>query len=141
AGDTALLQELQDAMDRAAQEQAFERAAALRDRHEILTWLGERLSVLRRSAVESFVYPVTGHDGSVHWHVVHRGSVRAVLPAPRTAAEHTAVRRYLRALYRCQALPGAPGLEEIDGILLVAAWFRRRPAERQRVYLPSDCLA
>jgi hypothetical protein len=44
-------------------------------------------------------------------------------------------------VYEGNAAAGPPGLEEVDGVLLVAGWFRRHPAERERVLEPEAALA
>src|SRR5579884_3985864 len=80
--DRTPLEELERDMTAASAALAFERAAALRDRLEALTWLGERLAHVRRAGALSCVYPVTGHDGSERWYLIRCGRVRAVLPRP-----------------------------------------------------------
>jgi hypothetical protein len=59
--------------------------------------------------------------------------VRATEPAPVDDAGRHMARRRLEEVY--PAAPGAvdlPGPDEIDGVLLVAAWFRRHKEERAR---------
>jgi hypothetical protein len=115
---------------------AFERAAALRDRLDDLRWLSRHLERMRQAAENSFLYPVKGSDGSELWYLIHGGRVRAVLPAPRDEAGREAARAAAQATYRTGGAAGPPGLDEIDGVLLVAAWFHRYPAERERT-VPS----
>lgn len=133
--DAAPLAALERDMLAAAAAEAFERAAALRDKLTVLTWLNGHLDRVRQASAQSFIYPVTSHDGSELWYLVHQGCVRAVLPAPRDGAEWERAGRVIHELYRPGSLvPGAPTLEEIDNVLLVAAWFRRYPAERERTW-------
>jgi hypothetical protein len=48
----------------------------------------------------------------------------------------------IEALYRRRFPPGAAlGGGEVDGVLLVAGWFRRYPEERARVLAPEQALA
>jgi excinuclease ABC subunit C len=119
----------------------FERAAALRDRLDSLRWLSEHLARVRQAAEHSFVYPVAGPEGAQTWYLIRRGHVRAAVPAPQDAAGGAAAAAALGAVYRKAGdLPGPPGLDEIDGVLLVAGWFRRHPAERQRTLTPEEAL-
>jgi excinuclease ABC subunit C len=117
---------------------AFERAADLRDRLDVLQWLSDRLRHVREAARESCIYPVRGHDQAELWYLIHGGRVRAVLPAPHDDASRHAAVLQIEATYRGKGEPaGPPGPDEIDGILLVAAWFRRHPAERRRALEPD----
>lgn len=124
--DTTPLEQLDRAMTDAALALEFERAAILRDRMEALEWLHNHLERLRQAVTHSFVYPVEGHDGSTVWYLVRHGLVRAALPSL-TGAEAA-----LDAVFQGNAV-GPPGLDEIDGVLLVAGWFRKHKAERKRV--------
>ena len=140
--DGALLAAIAGEMAAASAALAFERAAALRDRLEVLTWLHghlERLRQLREG--QSFVYPVRGGEGGEVWYLIHQGRVAASRPAPspETAARTAAM---IEALYRRRFPPGAAlAGNEVDGVLLVAAWFRRYPEERGRVLAPEQALA
>ena len=130
--DTTLLAALERDMAAASTELAFERAAALRDRWQALQWLQERLTRLRQLREgQSFVYPVRGPEGKEVWYFIHQGRVTASRPAP---SSETAVRTadLIEALYR-RRLPAGVALagNEIDGVLLVSAWFRKYPEERK----------
>src|SRR5262249_11493971 len=130
-------------MDRAARELAFERAAALRDKLDVLRWLWDRLEFMRRArSRHSFIYPVDGHDGTAIWYLIHRGQVRAAIPAPRGEQDKQGAAALMESIYRKR--PGFsarwPG-EEIDCILLVAAWFKRHPEERGRTMKASQVMA
>ena len=94
---------------------------------------------VREASRHSFVYPVRGHDGAELWYLIHGGRVCAVVPAPRddVGRRHAAAR--LEAVYRRDSSP--PGVGEVDGVLLVAAWFRRRTEERQRTLEPAEALS
>ncbi len=61
---------------------AFERAAALRDKLDSLTWLSAHLRHVREASRHSFVYPVRGHDDKEWWYLIHGGRVCAVVPSP-----------------------------------------------------------
>jgi excinuclease ABC subunit C len=119
---------------------AFERAAALRDRLEALRWLSDHLDRLRQAARHSFVYPVAGAGGE-SWYLLRRGVVRACVPAPGDEAGRRAAVAALAAVYQARDAAGPPGVEEVDGVLLVASWFRRHPAERACVLEPPAALA
>ena len=130
--DTTPLDQLSREMEAAANTQEFERAAILRDRLESMQWLYDHLERLRQAVTHSFVYPVEGHDGGCTWYLIRDGFVRTALPAPCGDASRSRIETTLDAVYR-PAAGGPPGLEEIDGVLLVAGWFRRNKEERKRV--------
>jgi excinuclease ABC subunit C len=121
----------------------FERAAALRDRLEALTWLHERLKHLRQARQrQSFIYPVQGHAGTWLWYLIQHGYVVAAMPAPLKNADRKIALAQLRRVYKKPApAPGAVPASEIDGVLLVAAWFRRHPEERARTIKLADAVA
>jgi excinuclease ABC subunit C len=127
----------------AAERWDFEYAAVLRDRARRLEALREEFSRLREALDGlSFLYPVPGTDGDDRVYVVRRGTVRAVLPSPRTAAER---RRLARAAERQFAEPEPNttivAKHQIDEILLLAHWFRTHPEERERTVAPERAVA
>jgi excinuclease ABC subunit C len=139
--DDSPLGMLEREMLAAAAATQFERAAALRDRLDSLRWLSDHLAQVRQAAQHSFVYPVCA-EGAATWYLIHRGRVRAAVPAPQDGAGREAAAAALEVVYRKPAeLPGPPGLDEIDGVLLVAGWFRRHPEERQRTLTTEEALA
>jgi len=112
----------------------FERAAVMRDKIARLESLREQFARLR-FALESlsFVYTVPGVNGEDRAYVVRRGRVRHDAPAPRTAVERRALDAHVASLLSDAArregtVPG----HEVDEVLLVAAWFRKRPTELER---------
>jgi hypothetical protein len=118
-------------MTAAAVAQEFERAAVLRDRLEGLEWLNRHLVRLRRAAAHSFVYPVVGHDGAEIWYLIRQGRVLTALPRPLDASARAAVATTLTAVFSRERFDPL-ATEETDGVLLVASWFTRHPAERER---------
>jgi excinuclease ABC subunit C len=139
--DGSLLQTLEREMAAASTALAFERAAALRDQLDVLRWLYAQLERVRRAQAElSFVYPI-GTSAQAVWYLVHRGQVVAAMPRPRTATEHqTAADRIEEVFGKDERWMDPPATAVIDGVLLVAAWFRRHPEERRRVVEPSEAL-
>jgi excinuclease ABC subunit C len=135
-----MLAALERDMEAASEALAFERAAALRDRLEVLRWLHDHLERLRQLREgQSFVYPAASETGEV-WYLIHQGRVAASRPAPspETTARTAAM---IEALYRRRFPPGAAlAGSEVDGVLLVAGWFRRHPEERARVLGPAEAL-
>ncbi|HEU4451566.1 MAG TPA: GIY-YIG nuclease family protein [Longimicrobium sp.] len=136
---------LQERMEAASERWEFEYAASLRDRLSRLERLRDEFAQLRE-ALDSltFVYPVPGTDGDDRVYIVRRGTVRAVVPAPKGAAER---RRFGRL---CDEHFGAPeprgalvSRHQVDEILLIARWFRARPDEMARTSPPRrvDALA
>jgi excinuclease ABC subunit C len=138
--DMSCLDTLEADMRAAADGQQFERASALRDKLEPLRWLHEQLGRLRAARERySFIYPVRGHGGVTWWYLVRRGEVAAVVAAPRSAASREAVAGRVAAMYGPDERWARPTASEaIDGILLVAAWFRRHAGELERVFDPAE---
>jgi excinuclease ABC subunit C len=141
--DDAVLARLEREMADAARDQAYERAAALRDKLDVLRWLSEKLAWLNTARREhTFVYPLTGEDGRTLWHLIHRGRVRSTVVAPRDAATRHAARAAIETVFaRREDHAGTTPADQVDSILLVAGWFRKRPDERQRLLAPDDALA
>jgi excinuclease ABC subunit C len=129
--DSSPLEMLARDMNAASEALAFERAAALRDKLDVLTWLSERLAHVREAARMSCVYPVCGHDGTELWYLIHQGRVRAA--SPRAEADRGAEALRVSGFRLGSANDSPPTVEEIDSVLLVAAWFRKYPAERARI--------
>jgi excinuclease ABC subunit C len=139
--DDAPLRRLERDMTAASTQLAFERAAALRDKLDSLTWLSERLRLVREASRHSFVYKVRGHDDAQAWYLIHGGRVHAVVAAPRDAASrHEAAKRLQEVYERRASASGPPAPREIDGVLLVAAWFRHRKEERRNTLRPAVAL-
>jgi excinuclease ABC subunit C len=131
--DAGPLASLQRAMAEASAALAFERAAALRDRWQALQWLTRCLERLRQAVRRSVVYPIAASEKTEIWYLIQEGRVRAATPAPRGEVGRQQAHAALTAVYRRGATPPGPlTLEEIDGVLLVDGWFRRRPVERER---------
>jgi excinuclease ABC subunit C len=136
--DASPLEILERDMNTASTALQFERAAILRDRLDSLRWLWRHLDRLRQAVRHSFVYPVSGHDGGVTWYLIRHGLVRAgVAQGASEADRHHALVRLEEVFEAGPMLPGPPGLDEVDGVLLVAGWFARHRDERQRVLEPS----
>jgi hypothetical protein len=130
-------------MATAAAAQAYERAAALRDKLDVLRWLADRLTWLQRARREhTFVYPLAGDDGRTLWYLIHRGRVRAVVPAPADAATRRVARAAVQSVFADTAAESAATpADQVDSILLVAGWFRKHAEERRRLLSPNDALA
>jgi excinuclease ABC subunit C len=141
--DDGVLAKLEKDMNDAATAQAYERAAALRDKLDVLRWLCQRLAWLQRARREhTFVYPLAGDDGRLLWYLVHRGRVRATVLAPRDAATRHASRTAIEAVFgQSDGDTGATPADQVDSIMLVAGWFRKHKDERQRLLSPAEALA
>jgi excinuclease ABC subunit C len=141
--DDRVLRTLEREMAAASAAKAYERAAALRDKLDVLSWLADRLGWLQRARAEhTFVYPVTGYDGRTLWYLIHRGRVRAVVPAPRDPTSRQSARAAIEAVFAAQGREGtAVPADQVDHILLVAGWFHKHEDERQRLLSPADALA
>src|SRR6185369_8449189 len=126
--DLSALVQLDRDMQGAATAMQFERAAALRDQLAVVGWLHEHLERLRQARTLSMVYPLQGHDGRDRWYVMVRGDVRAVVAAPASAAEARDVAAVLDPI----ASGKRAADEQVDNVLLIAAWFRNRPEEQRK---------
>ncbi|MFL5327708.1 MAG: UvrB/UvrC motif-containing protein [Gemmataceae bacterium] len=132
--DDSLLHQLQTEMESAAASFAYERAAGLRDRIEDLRWLQERLAWLQQARREySFVYSVITPSGREIWYLIRAGRVWLTTAAPHDARTRKSAVKALDAVFPTKGGPSVVPGEHFDHVLLVAAWFRRYPAERQRV--------
>jgi excinuclease ABC subunit C len=139
--DTKVLAQLEAEMIAAASAQAYERAAALRDKLEPLRWLDGRLSWLRDARQShSFVYPITDEDGHRLWYVIRRGQVQAVVSAPDDRRTRATARKALSDVFERAIGPSSHLADQMDSILLVASWFRRRPDERTRLMFPDEAI-
>ncbi len=140
--DASPLVALEREMTAASASLAFERAAALRDKLDTLTWLCEHLHRVREASRHSFVYPVRGHDERELWYLIHNGRVCAVVPSPHDDASRHVAAKLLEDVYQREKTRSRPlGMGEIDGVLLVASWFRRRAEEHQYILKPSAALS
>jgi excinuclease ABC subunit C len=124
-------------MNEAAVAQQYERAAALRDQLDRLVWMDQMLERARTAAVQSFVYPVRNPVGGELWYLIERGRVRRVLPRPNDDAQRQLALKVLGEVYRASDHPDPLTIEEMDSVLLVAGWFRKFPAERERSLSPT----
>ncbi len=137
--DDDILHRLKSDMAVAAAAQQYERAASLRDRHAEVDWLAQRLATLRTSREQAaLVYELAGADGRRVWYLLNRGQVWAAVHEPTDAESRRRVRELLEAV--AVSIPKF-GRTCVDSVLLVSAWFRRRPDERARVRPAADVLA
>jgi excinuclease ABC subunit C len=141
--DVSPLRTLERDMIAAAVAQAYERAGALRDKLKGLRWLYDQLERMRQAQAEgALVYPVAGHDGSRLWYLIHGGRTVAALAAPGNAETSRQAVARIEEVYRLERPgDGGPTFEHLDGVLLVAAWFRRHPEERALAMKPAEALA
>jgi excinuclease ABC subunit C len=131
---------LDERMLAAAARWEFEYAASLRDRLRRLEMLREEFARLREALDNlSFLYHVPGHGGDDRVYLVRRGTIRAVVPSPRGAAER---RRLARLADEHFGRPEHNGTlvprHQVDEILLVARWFRANPGELERTVPPGS---
>ena len=131
--DRSPLEQLQRQIHEAAAELQFERAAALLERQQSLEWLWQHLERLREARQISGIYTVPAAQGGRTWYGLKQGVVRRAVSVPTDPSQRQATRAdLLRHLAGPSAL-GVPALHEIDGVLLVASWFRRFPEQRAAI--------
>jgi excinuclease ABC subunit C len=131
--DMTPLAELEAAMRAASVAQVFERAAVLRDKLAALEWLHRQLEQMRDAAtMGTMVYPLAGAGGQILWYVLHAGRAVATVAAPETppTAEWCAHLRDRVLAHTRRARLG----DQVAGIQLLAAWFRKHPEERGRLW-------
>lgn len=118
-------------MQVAAERLHFEYAAQLRDRAYRLEEARYEL-IAARSSIEAltFLYRVEGHNGDDRIYAIRRGSIRAEWPAPATEEGLEALKQEARPLLtRRERTTTAVSPEQVNEVLLVARWFRIKPAE------------
>jgi excinuclease ABC subunit C len=133
------LRRLQARMDAAAERWQYELAATLRDRLARLERLRDEFQELRE-ALDSltFLYHVEGTEGDDRVYLVRRGTIRAVVPSPRGAAERRRLQRLCDEHFGRPEPKGAlVARHQVDEILLIARWFRLKPAELARTRPPA----
>lgn len=130
---------LAERMGAAAEQWDFEYAASLRDRARRLEALREEFGRLREALDGlSFLYTVPGRDGDGRVYLIRRGTVRATLPRPRTAAERRRLGRLVAEHFSPPEPSGAlVSKHQVDEILLLARWFRMHPEELERTTPPD----
>ncbi len=139
--DDTVVRKLEREMANAASAQAYERAAAVRDKLDDVKWLAERLAWLQRARSEfTFVVPFAGEDGRAIWYLIHRGRVLRGIAAPRNPATRRAARDALVECFAASDDSAPLPADQIDSVLLVAAWFKKHPDDRVRAMSPERAL-
>ena len=141
--DLTILKAAQQEMERASEKQIFEQAASHRDRLLVLAWLHEQLQQMRQlQANSSFIYPLTGHDGTTFWYFIHSGQTICALPAPHDEPTRKHALEQIRTVFQ-RPFHGTreQSLARRDSILLVAGWFHRYPEERTKTLSVDKAMA
>ncbi|MGQ0561103.1 MAG: UvrB/UvrC motif-containing protein [Gemmatimonadota bacterium] len=130
---------LNQRMQQAAERMQFEYAAQLRDRAWRLEEARHEL-MAARSSIEAltFLYRVPGNNGEDRYYVIRRGAIKAEGSAPRNAQEGEALRERAKQLLIKRDLRTTVTPHEVAEVLLVARWFRQRPAELEKVIRAED---
>lgn len=138
--DQSILFSLQSEMETAAARHLFEKAAVLRDKYQLLTWLYQKLEQMRQLERDgSFIYPLRGHDGETLWYLIHAGQTVAALPEPDDKPSRQTAAALIDTVYQKQfACSREQTLARRDSILLVSSWFCRYPQERERTMSPEE---
>jgi excinuclease ABC subunit C len=141
-GDDAPMHMLRERMSALSDALEFERAAVMRDKLRRLEGLREQLTRVRVTVESlSFVYYVPGHRGDDRVYIVRRGTVRSELPAPRTPMEDELLAATVQQVFATAERQSAQvPAHLVDELMLLAAWFRQRPAEMRRTAVPSEPL-
>jgi excinuclease ABC subunit C len=130
----APVRSLEAAMQQAAGQLAFEKAAVIRDRLALVSWLHERVQNFHANVDRlTFRYHAVGPDEQEWVYLVRRGTVRAEVPAPKTPEERAAFRELAAKVFKGPDPSGTDiPTHDLDEFYLVASWFRRRPSEKAR---------
>ena len=115
----------------AAERMNFEYAAQLRDRAYRLEEARYEL-IAARSSIEAltFLYRVSGYNGEERLYAIRRGSIRGEWPVPQDSGEHDKlIERARQLLTRKEYRTTTVTPEQVNEVLLVARWFRTKPAE------------
>jgi excinuclease ABC subunit C len=115
----------------AAERMHFEYAAQLRDRAYRLEEARYEL-IAARSSIEAltFMYRVNGHNGDDRIYAIRRGSIRAEWPVPESDVElEMLLERGRQLLTKKEYRTTTVTPEQVAEVLLVARWFRTKPAE------------
>lgn len=115
----------------AAERMNFEYAAQLRDRAYRLEEARYEL-MAARSSIEAltFLYRVAGYQGDDRIYAIRRGSIRGEWPVPEKESELAALlERGRQLLTRREYHTTTVTPRQVNEVLLVARWFRTRPAE------------
>src|SRR5262249_1792625 len=138
--DIGLLAALENRMTAASSSLHFEKAAALRDKLIHLQWLHDRLARVRAACGRPpFFYRVRGHDGINIWYLIRQGAVTAAFSAPGSVYGNrlTAGTIQQATAGKNRSAVHLP-VQFMDGVYLVASWFRRHPDERKHVLSLSE---
>lgn len=118
-------------MKAAAERMHFEYAAQLRDRASRLEEARYEL-IASRASIEAltFLYRINGYNGDDRIYAIRRGSIRAEWPAPSSESEmNEIIERARPLLTRRERATATVTPEQVNEVLLVARWFRLKPAE------------
>jgi excinuclease ABC subunit C len=140
--DDGLFARLEREMASAAAAQQYERAAAVRDKLTFVRAVRARLEWLQEARREfSLVYQLPDEEGRPLWYLIRQGQVRAVIRRPHDSKSRRETRTAIERIFRTGRSENGPlAIDRLDGILLVAAWFRKRPEERANVLTPEHAL-
>jgi hypothetical protein len=107
---------------------------AVRDKLADLRWLTDRLVWLRNARLEhSYIYPLTGPDERTVWYLIDKGLVRGAVYPPTDRASKSRAARQIEKVYSDPTESGTIMPKgQVDSVLLVAAWFRKRPVEKNQ---------
>ncbi|MCE9530480.1 MAG: GIY-YIG nuclease family protein [Planctomycetes bacterium] len=131
--DRQLLGDLETAMLKASADMEYEKAMVVRDKLDDLRRLTERLVWLKNARQDhSFIYPLEGADQRVVWYLIERGQVRAAVYPPRNGKSAKFVEGLLNQIYIDHHETTLMPRRQVDSVLLVAAWFRKRVEERTK---------
>jgi excinuclease ABC subunit C len=136
--DPTTLTRLEEDVKAAAASQQFERAARIRDKHVQLSYIADRLGILREPPMaEQFIYE-TRVGRTPFWYLVAASRVVAAMPVPADGVKAK------RCLQRLQTTYNSRMVEQFTSDRLatqiLAAWFRRNPQEAAARLTPGEAV-
>ncbi|MCH2180535.1 MAG: UvrB/UvrC motif-containing protein [Mariniblastus sp.] len=132
--DRTLLDQLKSNMRTAAGQQAFERAASIRDRLDHLSWLDRRLQGLRMGFTKlNGVLPVLNRKNRVAWLVLRQGRLLQTIAQPTRQADRAKTTRgtLIQVAQGPAELPASR--LEISLQLIILSWFRNHPQDLRKI--------
>ncbi len=146
-GDNSPLDELREAMLRAASHQHFEQASVLREDLKAVTWLACRAGDMAQARdTYTFVYPVAAAAVDAQqirqpareiWYLIRRGIIEGALAGPSSEAEHKRARAVVKQWLADANCIGSAYSPRPETLGLVASWFRNQRSELKQAFLPG----
>lgn len=145
--DESPVEQIEQAMQRAANNLHFEQATVLREDLKAVTWLSRRVNDMAQARQRyTFVYPVTsgelaeqpmGQNSRTVWYLIRQGVIEGAVAAPTTTAQRQQTTALLKKWLSSENCVGSTFVPRPETLALVASWFRNNRAELKKTFLPG----